>query len=227
MSQGAAPPPASAPREFYDSEYHFEEDAARPDERRIWHAMKNLYPIKGTDFLDLGCGAGWATRLAKVEGYAKRVVGLDFSRTALVLARKHSPQILWVQADGTRLPIADASFDRLYCNGALEHFPDVRKGLSEVARILRPDGLGVLIVPNFYVKTEQPMEFRTHYWGWRRMLESSGLNVLYAGTDWGPPIFKNANFKRVIARTIGKILCAIPYMQYQFIFVVRKPCGPQ
>jgi len=215
-------PAAPAPREFYDSEYHFEEDATRPDEKRIWHALRHLQPIAGRDFLDLGCGAGWATRLAMVQGNAKHAVGLDFSRTALVLARKHSPQILWVQADGTALPLADRSFDRLFCNGSLEHFPDVAKGLREIARILRNGATAVLIVPNFYVKTEQPMEFRTHYWGWRRMLESSGFDVTKTGTDWGPGIFKNANLKRVIARTIGKFLCAIPFMQYQFIFVVRK-----
>ena len=218
MSQPAAP----APREFYDSEYHFEEDATRPDEKRIWHALRHLNPLAGSEFLDLGCGAGWATRLAKVEGNAQRAVGLDFSRTALVLARKHTPQILWVQADGTALPIADGTFDRLFCNGALEHFPDVNKGLREIARILRAGSTAVLIVPNFYVKTEQPMEFRTHYWGWRRMLESAGFELLKTGIDWGPPVFKNANFKRSAARLAGKIISAIPFMQYQFIFVLRR-----
>ena len=218
MSQPAAP----APREFYDSEYHFEEDATRPDEKRIWHALRHLNPIAGSEFLDLGCGAGWATRLAKVQGNAKRAVGLDFSRTALVLARRHTPQILWVQADGTALPIADRTFDRLFCNGSLEHFPDVNKGLREIARVLRGGATAVLIVPNFYVKTEQPMEFRTHYWGWRRMLESAGFELLKTGIDWGPPVFKNANFKRSAARLAGKIISAIPFMQYQFIFVLRR-----
>jgi ubiquinone/menaquinone biosynthesis C-methylase UbiE len=211
-----------APREFYDSEYHFEEDATRPDEKRIWHALRHLNPIAGSEFLDLGCGAGWATRLAKVQGNARRAVGLDFSRTALVLARRHTPQILWVQADGTALPIADRTFDRLFCNGSLEHFPDVNKGLREIARVLRGGATAVLIVPNFYVKTEQPMEFRTHYWGWRRMLESAGFELVKTGIDWGPPVFKNANLKRAIARLAGKIVSAIPFMPYQFIFVLRR-----
>src|SRR5438067_9625419 len=159
----------AAPREFYESQYHFEEDAARPDEKRIWRALRHLEPIAGSDFLDLGCGAGWAARLAKVQGGARRVVGLDFSRTGLELARQHTPQVLWVQADGTALPLPDATFDRLFCNGALEHFPDIRRGLAEVARILRPGGRAVLIVPNFYVKPEQPMEFRKHYCGWKKL----------------------------------------------------------
>ena len=106
--------------------------------------------------------------------------------------------------------------------GSLEHFPDIRRGLSEIARILRPGARAVLIVPNFYVKTEQPMEFRTHYWAWKRLFESAGLRVDKVATDWGPPVFKNANLKRAIARMIGKVLSAVPFMQYQFIFVVRR-----
>jgi ubiquinone/menaquinone biosynthesis C-methylase UbiE len=212
----------AAPREFYDSQYHYEEDATRPDEKRIWHALQHLEPIADSDFFDLGCGAGWAARLARVNGRAKRVIGLDFARTGLLLARRHTPEILWLQGDGTALPLADASFDRLFCNGSLEHFPDIRRGIGEIARILRPGARAVLIVPNFYVKTEQPMEFRTHYWGWKRLLEERGLKVEKTGSDWGPPIFKNANLKRAVARTIGKVLSAVPFMQYQFIFVVRR-----
>jgi ubiquinone/menaquinone biosynthesis C-methylase UbiE len=212
----------AAGREFYDTQYHYEEDATRPDERRIWRSLKHLEPLAGTDFFDLGCGAGWATRLAHVEGRAKHAIGLDFSRTGLLHARKHSPQILWIQGDGTALPLADASFDRLFCNGSLEHFPDIRRGVAEIVRVLRSGGRAVLIVPNFYVKTEQPMEFRTHYWAWKSLFESSGLQVERTGIDWGPPVFKNVNLKRAIARLIGKVLCMIPYMQYQFVFVVKR-----
>jgi ubiquinone/menaquinone biosynthesis C-methylase UbiE len=212
-----------APRDFYDSQYHYAEDASRPDERRIRRAMRHLEPIAGADWLDLGCGAGWAARMAKVDGRAARVVGLDFSRTGLELARRHTPRgVLWVQADGTSLPLPAAAFDRLFCNGALEHFPDVRRGIAEVARVLRPGGRAVLIVPNFYVKTEQPMEFRTHYWGWKKLFAEHGLRVDKTGIDWGPPVFKNASAKRAVARLIGKTLSAIPFMQYQFVFVASK-----
>ena len=209
------------PREFYDTQYHFQEDASRPDEARIWRALRRLEPFAGASFLDLGCGAGWATRLAKHAG-ATRVIGLDFSRTGLALARRHTPEILWLQADGTALPIADATVDRLFCNGSLEHFPDVRQGLTQIARVLRAGALAVVIVPNFYVRTEQPQEFRTHYWGWRDLVQKAGLDLISTGIDWGPPIFKNTNLKRAAARAIGKVLSTIPYLQYQFIFTLRK-----
>jgi hypothetical protein len=66
------------------------------------------------------------------------------------------------------------------------------------------------------------MEFRTHYWAWKKLFLAAGLDVERVGIDWGPPVFKNANLKRAIARLIGKVLCAFPFMQYQFVFVVSR-----
>ena len=77
--------------------------------------------------------------------------------------------VLVLQGDGTALPLADATFDRLFCNGSLEHFPDIRRGIREIVRILKPGARAVIIVPNFYVKTEQPMEFAASYWNWKRL----------------------------------------------------------
>jgi SAM-dependent methyltransferase len=52
---------------------------------------------------------------------------------------------LWRQGDGTALPLADATFDRLFCNGSLEHFPDVKKGIREIVRVLKPGGALALL----------------------------------------------------------------------------------
>jgi ubiquinone/menaquinone biosynthesis C-methylase UbiE len=213
----------SLPRDFYDNQYHFARDVARPDESRIRRSLRFLGSLENTTHLDLGCGAGWAARLARIEGRTRRTLGLDFSRTALELARRHSPQILWIQADGAALPIADDSIDRLYCDGALEHFPDPPAGWAQIARILRPgSGRAVVIVPNFYVKTEQPMEFRTHYWGWKKLIDAAGLTVLETHVDFGPPLRGAGTPVRAARRLAGKLLGMIPFLPYQFIFVVAR-----
>ena len=49
--------------------------------------------------------------------------------------------------DATAIPYGDGSFDVVLCNHVLEHVPDYRKALSEIHRVLRPDGWAVLQTP--------------------------------------------------------------------------------
>src|SRR5579871_661367 len=88
---GSAPMHGSTLREFYDREYHFGEDVDRPNPDRLWRALRHLEPLDGTTLLDLGCGVGWATRLAVDHGRVGHAVGLDFSQTALQLAARAAP----------------------------------------------------------------------------------------------------------------------------------------
>ncbi|HEX5755159.1 MAG TPA: methyltransferase domain-containing protein [Arenimonas sp.] len=51
------------------------------------------------------------------------------------------------RVDITRLPFADASYDLLICSHVLEHVPDDRQAMRELARILKPGGVGILMAP--------------------------------------------------------------------------------
>ncbi|OWJ65640.1 class I SAM-dependent methyltransferase [Inquilinus limosus] len=52
-----------------------------------------------------------------------------------------------VQADLTALPFADGTFDVVIANHVLEHIPDDAAAIAELARVLRPGGRAVLMVP--------------------------------------------------------------------------------
>lgn len=47
----------------------------------------------------------------------------------------------------TQIPMADESVDFLFCYHVLEHIPDDRAAMAEIARVLRPGGAAVLQVP--------------------------------------------------------------------------------
>jgi SAM-dependent methyltransferase len=49
--------------------------------------------------------------------------------------------------DITNIEFPDDHFELLICNHVLEHVPDDRRGMSELFRILKPDGLGIVTVP--------------------------------------------------------------------------------
>lgn len=94
--------------------------------------------------LDIGCGTGnqlIANRTALPQAWC---VGLDRSIGMLRRARRKSPQIARVQADGMSLPFAGASFDFVYSQFAFHHIGDKAGMLRAVFSVLRPGGRLVL-----------------------------------------------------------------------------------
>lgn len=51
------------------------------------------------------------------------------------------------RADLTRLPFADGRFDLILCSHVLEHVPDDAAAMAELARVLRPGGTAIILVP--------------------------------------------------------------------------------
>jgi SAM-dependent methyltransferase len=98
--------------------------------------------------LDAGCGNGRYSRFLLRQADADAVVtGFDYSQQMLHRARSrlHSDRVGLVAADLTRLPYADGSFEAIVCGWVLEHLPDPRPGLRELARVLRPGGKLLLL----------------------------------------------------------------------------------
>ncbi|NUQ91932.1 MAG: class I SAM-dependent methyltransferase [Gemmatimonadaceae bacterium] len=208
-------------RKYYDSEYHYGEDVEKPNLDRLRRSMGHLGELRGRRFLDLGCGVGWATHIASEEG-ASYSVGLDFAGTALVRARRHTATAGWVQGDGTALPFADACFDDVFSFGSMEHFPDVQRGFAEAARVLRAGGTLLTVVPNWWVRTDQPQELRASERRWRTIAANAGFDVVRVASDHGPAILKNRRPLRVLMRIVLHIVSRIPGLRYQHVLVLRK-----
>ncbi|MDQ3918981.1 MAG: class I SAM-dependent methyltransferase, partial [Acidobacteriota bacterium] len=95
--------------------------------------------------LDLGCGNGIASYAFASRGH--RVTALDPDPSADVglaaaarLSKGVPGEIETVRSFAESLPFADASFDVVYERQALHHFRDLRAGLAECARVLKPGG---------------------------------------------------------------------------------------
>ena len=98
----------------------------------------------GMRVLELGCGNGSMWReLDRFLPKEAELILTDFSEGMLEAARGNVPvrkNISFAQADIQQIPNADASFDVVIANMMLYHVPDLHRALSEVARVLRPDG---------------------------------------------------------------------------------------
>src|SRR3954452_20299728 len=97
----------------------------------------------GTRALDVATGTGdLAVELAARGG---DVVGSDFSEGMLERARAKAPGLTWEQADAMALPYPDNEFDAATVGFGARNFGDLRQGLREMARVVRPGGRVVIL----------------------------------------------------------------------------------
>jgi len=99
--------------------------------------------------LDAGCGNGRYTRFLLRHADADALItAFDLSQRMLKRASRRlgTRRVTHVAADLTRLPYPDGCFDAVVCGWVLEHLPDPRPGLNELARVMRRGGKLLLLV---------------------------------------------------------------------------------
>jgi ubiquinone/menaquinone biosynthesis C-methylase UbiE len=176
-------------REAYDRIYS--DDGIRQLDSFYRWILRLLQPVAGRRLLDVACGEGVLPRMAR-ERYGLATCGTDLSIAALRIAAHEGAGPL-VATGSEGLPFASASFDYVTCIGSLEHFLDMRASIAEMARVLRPDGLACILVPNTYsilgnvykaFKTgmstvdRQPLQRYAARAEWAMLLEAGGLEVV-------------------------------------------------
>jgi SAM-dependent methyltransferase len=103
--------------------------------------------------VDVGCGDGTGTAVATARcklspGAEVSFIGLDWSRSALELARRRGVRVARASVDGAGLPLACASVDVVIMSELVEHLVDTDAALEEAARVLVPGGRLLLSTPN-------------------------------------------------------------------------------
>src|SRR5438552_627994 len=111
----------------------------------------------GERVLDLGCGAGWATRiLARLvgdgpEGFGQ-VVGLDISDEMVRRARAASREfdnVLYVCGSAQQVPWEENFFDKVLSVESFYYYPDQDRALAELCRVMAPRGRMFILI-NLY-----------------------------------------------------------------------------
>lgn len=139
-----------------DLDYSIDDFTPSPDRdsqylyRAIEDTMLDLATqVRGRRVLDMACGTGKnAMRIAERGCYS---VGVEASMEMIGVGRWVHPSSAarMVRSIAEQIPFADGTFDRVICQGSLDHFADPHAFMREAARVLTPDGRVVIALANF------------------------------------------------------------------------------
>jgi SAM-dependent methyltransferase len=179
---------ASTSRLTYDV-LHGQQGLRQLDSFYLW-LVDLLNPVPGRRVLDVSSGQGILVRFASKAGL--RAVGLDCS-TVAVAAGWHQRGATAAVGDAEALPYPDDWFDYVTNIGSLEHYLAPAIGVREMARVLKPDGLAYVLLPNTFgligniqhvwrtgdvFDDGQPLQRYGTHRQWQRLLEENGLKVI-------------------------------------------------
>lgn len=130
----------------------------------LWY----MASIKHSDFiLDIGCNNGQHTLKTAVK--CKKIIGLDYDKKQLLIADRSAydskiKNVIFQQFNlEHKLKFKDESFDKILCLDVLEHIINRQQLLAEIRRLLKPQGMAFIAIPNLDTS-------------WKRLQSQVGLN---------------------------------------------------
>jgi ubiquinone/menaquinone biosynthesis C-methylase UbiE len=109
---------------------------------------------KGGRILEVGTGTGIHAKYIMENFRNIEYVGIDISASMLLESRKRlNGHGTLISGMGESLPFASNVFDSAYISGSLHHFSDQKKGLEELARVVKPGGCMVMMEPYWLFPT--------------------------------------------------------------------------
>ncbi len=106
--------------------------------------------------MDFGCGSGSRVHELRELGYQAFGCDLKFKNDKKIdtgsMERKGIVRL--IDKEHYALPFKDNTFDLIFSDQVFEHVQDYRQVVSEIARVLKPDGMCLHIFPSRYAPIE-------------------------------------------------------------------------
>lgn len=150
--------------------------AFNPRNRDLWVASQAAKVPPGADVLDVGAGSAPYRGLFSHCNYRT----LDFAALHSDQLRDGGYSQIDIACDAMQIPLATESVDVVLCTEVLEHHPEPIRLVSELARILRKDGVLLLTAPLGSGIHQEPYHFYggyTPYW-YQRFLTETGFGKI-------------------------------------------------
>ena len=136
--------------------------------KKVLNIVKKSNP---STILDIATGTG-DLAILMAQTNAKKIIGLDISTGMLEVGKKKieaknlSKTIEMVLADSENMPFEDDFFDAITVAFGVRNFEHLEKGLSEILRVLKPNGVFVILETSIPEKTpyKQGYNFINEKW---------------------------------------------------------------
>jgi SAM-dependent methyltransferase len=157
--------------------------------------------LKGK-LLDFGCGKKPYESMFAVDEY----VGLDIESSG----HSHIKSKVDVFYDGKTIPFNDNHFDSIFSSEVITHIFNTSDVLSEIYRVLKPDGMFLLTVPFSWFENEIPYDnVRYTSFGIKYTLEEAGFEIIESE--------KTTNF----IQTVIQLFIGYVYYKLGYNFLLR------
>jgi ubiquinone/menaquinone biosynthesis C-methylase UbiE len=191
--------------------------------REAFDAIRTERPLK---ILDVGCGVGLIH--PHLAPSVDELHGIDVSQESLSLAKRKNPSVRYFVQQGNTLPYGDDTFDCAYAICVLHHVPRAQwlGFISEMVRVVRPDGIVLVIEHNPLNPATQWVVRSCEFdegailvapWTLRRTMSDAGIvapNVRYIlFTPFDRPVFWK----------LDRLLARLP-LGAQYVVGGHKPC---
>jgi SAM-dependent methyltransferase len=181
-------------------------------------ALLELAPAQPGRALDCGCGAGANARILRARGWD--VTGVTLSPGERDRASAYCTQVVVADLEQPLPDAVEAGYDLVLLSHVLEHLTHPDRLLAEAKRVLAPDGVVLVALPNllFYrvrlnlllgrfdyerdgILDETHLRFYTFASG-AALLERNGLRVVEARAEGGVPLLRSRRLlpPRLVAR---------------------------
>jgi SAM-dependent methyltransferase len=159
------------------------------EHKRYAAAIRPLLELpQSSRILEAGCGAGRILRSLAGLGY-RELTGLEISMARLQYVQSAGPECAQLVCSGD-VPFANDTFDAVVSAAVIEHVPNPKQWLADLARITRPGGT-VSITSDTYIwrwlktlglyRTVQPLDEAIWPWHLVSWARQAGLRMVGCG----------------------------------------------
>jgi len=173
---------------FLDIHHPYSKERSNYAEKYAEYIYKSFFKKTGK-LLDIGCGRGYY-----IDAFNK--LGFETGGCDVEVVRE---DVIQVNLEKSKLPYEDNTFDFVFSKSVIEHIKNTDNYLSEIKRVLKPDGMLFLMTPNWKTAYKIFYDSFTHY----RPFTKRSLKGILLYHDFKNIIVKNARHPPYIWRMFG------------------------